>query len=49
MAFGLAFGLPYVISAYNGGANPHPNSDLLLEDNSFFLLEDGISTLLLEA
>ena len=29
--------------------DPHPGSDLLLEDGtSFFLLEDGSSTLLLE-
>jgi len=27
----------------------HPDSDLLLEDSSFILLEDGVSTILLEA
>jgi hypothetical protein len=27
----------------------HPGGDLLLEDSSFILLEDGVSTILLEA
>jgi len=30
------------------GGDPHPDSDLLMEDGAFFLLEDGSSTILLE-
>jgi hypothetical protein len=28
--------------------DPHPGTDLLMEDGAFFLLEDGSSTILLE-
>ena len=35
-------------STAGGSAVPHPGSDLLLEDSSFILLEDGTSTILLE-
>ena len=31
-----------------GSGAPHPGSDLLMESGSFFLLEDGSSTILLE-
>jgi hypothetical protein len=30
------------------GADPHPGTDLLMEDGAYFLLEDGSSTILLE-
>jgi len=35
-------------SATSGSSNPHPGSDLLLESGDFILLEDGVSTILLE-
>lgn len=31
-----------------GASDPHPGTDLLMEDGAFFLLEDGSSTILLE-
>lgn len=44
--FGLAFS---IMSRWvKGGNSPHPGSDLLLEDASFLLLEDGSSTIQLE-
>lgn len=35
-------------SSATSGSNPHPGSDLLLESGDFILLEDGVSTILLE-
>lgn len=47
--FGLVFS---IMSRWvtGGGAPPppHPGSDILLEDGTFLLLEDGVSTILLE-
>jgi hypothetical protein len=50
--------MPYKLNPFTGQfdyyqtgsatVDSHPSSDLLLENESFFLLEDGVSTLRLE-
>ncbi len=51
---GLAGGIggvgSYGMNQQQGGGinNPHPGGDILLEDGSFLLQEDGTSTFLLE-
>lgn len=47
-AVGAGVGGGGVVDLFSGGA-PHSGSSLLLESSSYFLLEDGTSTLLLEA
>lgn len=42
------FGMNHQALFGGGSPDPHPNSDLLMESGSFFLLEDGSSTILLE-
>lgn len=35
-------------SVTSASGEPHPGNDLLLEDGFYILLEDGVSTILLE-
>jgi hypothetical protein len=37
-----------IVTMTTGTTDPHPSNDLLLEDGSFMLQEDGASTFLLE-
>ena len=43
--FGAVFS---IMSQVFGVGTPHPGTDILLEDASFLLLEDGSSTIQLE-
>ena len=52
-AIGIGIGIPFPSigdPAFFGvpPVDPHPGNDLLMEDGSYLLLEDGTSTILLE-
>lgn len=52
-AIGIGIGIPYPSigdpAFFGAPADPHPGNDILLEDGSYILQEDGTSTILLEA